>query len=87
MSKYKAIKITKDNKRTLEAQFGMAHDYLEFSSGLFVVAGFGDSQYHAILTKAGLEANFIRGKELLNGFFELEKKPIEPVTMIATVAG
>lgn len=52
----------------------MAEDFLEFSSGLYVVAEFGDTQYQSILTKASLERNYIVGKELSNGFIELEKK-------------
>lgn len=73
-TKFKAIRITKDNKSSLEGQYNMAKDFLEFSSGLYVVAEFGDRQYQYILTKAGLEKNFIIGKELKNGFFELETK-------------
>jgi len=74
MTKYKAVRITKENKSVLEAQYSMADKFLEYSSGLFIVSEFGDRQYQSILTKAGLEANFVRGKDLQNGFFELEKK-------------
>jgi len=76
MTKYKAVRVTKDNKHVLEAQYSMSHNFLEYSSGLFVVSEFGDRQYQSILTKAGLEANFVRGKDLQNGFFEIEKKVV-----------
>jgi len=79
-TKHKAIRINKTNKKSLESQFGMSDDFLEFSSGLYIIAEFGDQQYHSILTNAGLEANYTRtGRQLANGFFELDKKPVEPI--------
>jgi hypothetical protein len=74
MSALKAIRINKNNKRDLEAQYSMAQDFLELSSGLYLIAGFGDTQYKAILTKTGLEANYVTGKELQNGYFEITRK-------------
>lgn len=84
-SKLKAVKITKDNKSTLESQYGMSEDFLEYSSGLYLIAGFGNTQYEALLTKTALEANFIRGAVLRNGFFELERKLSEPIAAVTTV--
>jgi hypothetical protein len=72
--KYKAIRITKDNKAGLEARYEMPLNFLEFSSGLYIISEFGDRQYQAILTKVGLNARFNIGKDLKNGFFELEQK-------------
>lgn len=74
MSALKAVKINRENKRELEAKYSMADDFLELSSGLYLVAGFNDTQYKSILTKKGLEANYVIGKELKNGFFEVNKK-------------
>ncbi len=74
-SPLKAVKITKNNKPELEAQYSMSEDFLEYSSGLYLVAGFGDTQYHGILTRVGLHAQFnVTGNELANGFFEITKK-------------
>jgi hypothetical protein len=73
-TKYKAVKITRENKAGLEARYQMATHFLEFSSGLYIVSEFGDSQYQSILTRKGLEANFIIGKDLKNGYFEIEKR-------------
>lgn len=74
MSKFKAIKITKDNKHALELKHDMPKDFLEFSSGLYIVSEFGDKQYQAILTKVGLTSRFDLGKELKNGYIELNEK-------------
>lgn len=84
MAAYKAIKINKNNKKELEAKYGMSDDYLEYSSGLYLVAEFAATQYHAVLTKTGLEANFTRGKDLDNGFFEIAMKPKEPIAAVMT---
>lgn len=74
-SALKAVKITKNNKQELEAQFSLSEDYLEYSSGLYLVAGFGDTQHTAILTRTGLHSLYnVTGNELLNGFFEINKK-------------
>lgn len=74
-SPLKAVKITKNNKQELEAQYQMPEDVLEYSSGLYLVAGFGDTQHQGILTRTGLHDQFdITGNELLNGFFEITKK-------------
>lgn len=74
MSALKAIRINNNNKRNLEAQYSMAAGFLSLSSGLFLVAGFGDTQYKSILTKTGLEANYEVGKPLQNDFFEITRK-------------
>lgn len=74
MAALKAIRINNTNKRNLEAQYSMAEGFLSLSSGLYLVAGFGDTQYKSILTKTGLEANYEIGKPLLNDFFEITRK-------------
>lgn len=74
MGKFKAIKVTKENKHALEIQHDMPVDFLEFSSGLYVVSEFGDKQYQAILTKVGLVSRFDLGPELKNGYIELIEK-------------
>lgn len=74
MSSLKAIRIDNSNKQTLEAQYSMSRDFLEYSSGLYLIAEFGDTQYKGILTKTGLDLNYVIGKDLKNGFFEVIKK-------------
>jgi hypothetical protein len=75
MSALKAVKITKNNKQELEAQYSMSEDFLEYSSGLYLVAGFGDTQHLGILTRTGLHGLYdVTGNELANGFFEVIKK-------------
>lgn len=71
----KAIRIKKDNKRELEDRYQMSADTLEFSAGLYLIAGFGDVQYEGLLTKQELlDKFFSTGKKLDNDFFEVVKK-------------
>jgi hypothetical protein len=70
----KAVKIDKQNKATLESQYNMDRGFLEYSSGLYLLAEFGATQYLGIFTKVGLETRYVVGKKLDNGFFEVEKK-------------
>lgn len=72
----KAIKITSENKTKLEQQFHLDEGFLEFCSGLYVVAGFGDETlYEGIFTKSGYEARFTEtGKKLNNGYVEVVAK-------------
>jgi len=71
----KAIKITKGNKAELTATYELSEGFLDYSSGLFLVAGFGNKQYEGLFTPAAFSVLFTRtGKELKNGFFEVEKK-------------
>ena len=73
----KAIRINKDNKQKLEEQYTMDEGTLELSSGLYLVAGFGDKQYEGLLTKAALEDRFwVTGRPLDNGYFEVFPKPV-----------
>lgn len=71
----KAIRITKENKDRLEAQYNMEEGYLELSSGMFVVAGDGNRQLEGILTPGDLAAYYYRtGRKLNNDFFEVFPK-------------
>jgi hypothetical protein len=66
----KAIKITKDNKSKLEAQYNMEQGYLELSSGLYVVAGFGDRLFE-ILSKSQLDTYYMTGNKIENDYVEV----------------
>ena len=71
----KAIKITKDNKASLESTYQMSEGSLEYSSGLYLVAGFGNTMYEGLLTTSALTEKFlITGTKLANDFFEVAKK-------------
>jgi len=71
----KAIRITKDNKAKLEAQFHMDQGELELSSGMYLVAGDGNSQYEGVLKPAALSDKYFRtGKKLANDWIELMPK-------------
>jgi len=72
----KAIKVTKDNKSRLEMQYGLDTDYLEFSSGLYLVSNFGeDAIYEGLFTKANYEARFTEtGNKLNNDYVEVTPK-------------
>lgn len=71
----KAVRITKDNKQLLEDVYEMSEGTLDLSSGLYLIAGFGNRQHEGLLTNAELNAKFfITGKKLLNDFFEVNKK-------------
>jgi hypothetical protein len=71
----KAIRVTKENKNKLEAQFEMDEDYLELSSGLYLVAGDGNSQIEGLLKPSQLTEHYFRtGRKLANEWFELMPK-------------
>lgn len=72
----KAIRVDKDNKARLENQFQLDENFLEFSSGLFLVSGFGENaMYEGLFTKVGYTSRFEEtGKQLNNGFVEVVKK-------------
>lgn len=74
MGALKAIRITKENKQNLESQYNMPEDFLEYSSGLYLLAEFGDTQYKALLTKGAINLNYDFGKPLQNGFVEVTRK-------------
>lgn len=79
----KAIRITKENKASLEAQYNMSEGDLDLSSGLYLVAGDGNSMTEGLLTKAVLENRYLRtGKQLNNGYFEVLPKSSLPAAPI-----
>jgi hypothetical protein len=70
----KAIRITKENKAQLTNQYEMDEGFLDLSSGLYLVAGFGDHAIEGLLTKAIFDTLYTTGSKLRNGFFEVAKK-------------
>ena len=72
----KAIKVTKENKTRLETQYSLDQGFLEFSSGLYLVANFGDHAiYEGLFTKTAYETRFVEtGKKLNNGYVEVLPK-------------
>lgn len=70
----KAVRITKDNKSKLEAQFQTDEGFLEYSSGMLLIADFGAETYHSILTPAAFNERYKAVKNLENGYLEIVPK-------------
>lgn len=70
----KAIRITKENKNKLEAQFQIDEGFLEYSSGLLLIADFGAETYHSILTPGAFNERYKVVKNLENGYVEIVVK-------------
>lgn len=69
----KAILVTKKNREMLTERYKLDDGFLEFSSGLYLVANFGGTMYEGLFTRAAFQARFVEtGKKLLNGFVEVE---------------
>ena len=77
----KAIRITKDNKVKLEAQYDLNDGYLELSSGMYLIAGDGNGQIEGVVKPSTLSDRYYRtGKQLANDWFELVPKDTVQVT-------
>jgi len=70
----KAVKITKDNKSKLEAQYQMDKGFLDLSSGLLLIADFGAENYHSILTPKAFNDRYKVIKNLENDYVEITTK-------------
>lgn len=74
----KAVRITSDNKQKLEDRYKMSAGTLDLASGLYLVAGFGDTQYEGLLTKSALITKFFMTGVKLDkdgiAFIEVVKK-------------
>lgn len=68
----KAIRITKENRNAVTDQFGLDSGYLDYSSGLYLVAKFGHTMHEGLLTKKSFAEKYDEtGKTLDNGFVEI----------------
>lgn len=72
----KAVRITKDNRSTLESKYQMAEDTLELDSGMYLIAEFGAAQSRGVITKRTLEDRYARGAALRNDFFAITNKTL-----------
>lgn len=72
----KAIKITKENKTQLTDQYSLDEGFLDYASGLYLVAGFGDSTYEGLLTPASFTERYSVIRKLDNGFYEIIPKAV-----------
>ena len=71
----KAIRITKENHNAITNQFGLDSGYLDYSSGLWVVAKFGHTMHEGLLTKKNFAELYTEtGKILDNGYVEIVPK-------------
>ena len=70
----KAVRVTKDNKSRLEAQYQLDEGFLEFSSGLLLIADFGSETYHSLLTPSFFNTRYKVIKNLENGYVEIIPK-------------
>ncbi len=75
----KAVKITKENKTRLTDQYQLDEGFLEYASGLYLVAGFGDSTYEGLLTPAAFDARYVAVRVLDNGFYEIRPRDMSPL--------
>lgn len=72
----KTIRISKQNKSNLEKFFKMEKNYLELSSGMYIVVGF-DDRMQGIYTRKALESTYtMTGEQLPNGFVGIERKTV-----------
>lgn len=74
----KAIRITKENRNAVTDQFGLDSGFLDYSSGLYLVARFGHSMHEGLLTKKGFAERYTITGELANGFVEIVPKDMTP---------
>lgn len=70
----KAVRINKDNKRKLAIQFQKDEDFLEHSSGMLLIADFGATTYHSILTPKAFNERYKVVKNLENSYVEIVPK-------------
>lgn len=76
--RFKAIKITKDNQRSLEQQYDLDPDQLDDVIGMYLIATFGENiQIEGYLTPARFTEMFqITDTKLLNDYIEVMERPI-----------
>jgi hypothetical protein len=71
----KACLVTEENKYYISERFIIDEEHINDLVGFYIIADFGDDDIYSFLSKIGLEKLYNRtGKELDNGFFEIEKK-------------
>lgn len=71
----KAIRISKENRNAVADQFGLDSGYLDYSSGLYLVAKFGHTMHEGLLTKKLFNEKYTEtGKTLANGYIEIVPK-------------
>jgi hypothetical protein len=72
----KTIRISKQNKTNLEKFLKMERNYLELSSGMYIVVGF-DDRMQGIYTRKALDSLYtMTGEQLPDGFVAIERKAL-----------
>lgn len=71
----KSIRISNGNKNTLETQYNMEKGYLEYSSGLYLIANMsGTRTVDALLTRGAYQASYFETEPLTDGYMAVSPK-------------
>jgi hypothetical protein len=76
----KAIRITKDNKQKLEQDYDMDPGDLDLSSGMWIVADFGESKAHSVVTPARFAMQYDQKGPINNGYISVDRKTFSSVS-------